>query len=162
MKPFIGTKMILAQPMSRGEYNEYRGWVCPEDENPADEGFLVEYVDGGKANHPAHLGYISWSPKGVFEQAYRPTSGLPFGQVIEALKAGKRAARKGWNGQGMFVYYVPAAAYLAQTPVAKEHFGEHAYVPYAPYLAIKTAEDTVSTWVPSVSDVLAEDWVVWV
>ena len=71
MQEFIGTKRVLAKPMTRGEYNEYRGWECPADENPADPGFLVEYVDGGESNHPGHEGYISWSPAPVFEKAYQ-------------------------------------------------------------------------------------------
>ena len=160
MKMFIGTKMILARPMGRGEYNTYRGWQIPLDENPADEGFLVEYVDGGASNHPDHAGYISWSPKDVFERAYRLSSGLTFGDALQALKAGKRVARAGWNGKGMFVYYVRAAAYLAQSAAAIEYFGENAYVPYAPYMALKGVDERVSPWVPSINDVLAEDWVV--
>lgn len=160
MKMFIGTKMVLARPMGRGEYNTYRGWQIPLDENPADEGFLVEYVDGGASNHPGHAGYISWSPKDVFERAYRLSSGLTFGDALQALKAGKRVARAGWNGKGMFVYYVRAAAYLAQSEAAKTYFGENAYVPYAPYLALKGVDERVSPWVPSINDVLAEDWVV--
>ena len=160
MKSFIGTKMILARPMGRGEYNTYRGWECPADENPEDEGFLVEYVDGGRANHPDHAGYISWSPNDVFERAYRPSSGLDFGAALQALKAGKRVAREGWNGKGMFVYYVPANAYPARTGVAKAYFGEDALVPYAAYLALKGVNGVISTWVPSINDTLAEDWVV--
>lgn len=160
MKMFIGTKMVLARPMGRGEYNIYRGWQIPLDENPADEGFLVEYVDGGASNHPGHAGYISWSPKDVFERAYRPSSGLTFGDALQALKAGKRVARVGWNGKGMFVYYVRAAAYLAQSAAAIEYFGENAYVSYAPYLVLKGVDEKVSTWVPSINDVLAEDWAV--
>lgn len=70
MKKYEGKKQILAKPMSRLEYNEYRGWKLPENENGSDEGFLVEYIDGGEANHPDHVGYISWSPKVVFENAY--------------------------------------------------------------------------------------------
>ena len=144
MKMFIGTKMVLARPMGRGEYNTYRGWQIPLDENPADEGFLVEYVDGGASNHPGHAGYISWSPKDVFERAYRLSSGLTFGDALQALKAGKRVARAGWNGKGMFVYYVRAAAYLAQSEAAKTYFGENAYVPYAPYLALKGVDEKVN------------------
>lgn len=72
MKKYEGKKQILATPMSRLEYNEYRGWQLPENENGEDEGFLVEYIDGGEANHPDHAGYISWSPKVVFEYAYNP------------------------------------------------------------------------------------------
>lgn len=71
MQKYIGTKVINAVPMTRLEYNQLRGWQLPEDENGADEGFLVEYVDGGKANHPGFTGYISWSPKDVFERAYK-------------------------------------------------------------------------------------------
>ena len=78
-KLYEGTKRLTAQPMTRGEYNTYRGWEVPADENPADAGYLVEYLDGGKSNHPAHAGYISWSPVDVFERAYKlvPVSDLP-------------------------------------------------------------------------------------
>lgn len=70
MHTYIGTKIIQAKPMNRLEYNRYRGWELPSEENGGDPGYLVEYLDGGQANHPDHKGYISWSPKDVFEQAY--------------------------------------------------------------------------------------------
>lgn len=70
MVAFIGTKSVLATTMSRGEYNEYRGWTIPENEDPAEQGYLVEYVDGGKPNDERHKGYISWSPRDVFEKSY--------------------------------------------------------------------------------------------
>ena len=81
-----------------------------------------------------------------------------FGWALQKLKAGMKLSRHGWNGKGMFVYYVQANSYVAQSPVAKEHFGEGAMVPYNAYLAIKNVDGTVSTWVPSINDVLAEDW----
>lgn len=71
MKKYIGTKVINAMPMNRQEYNDFRGWKLPADEDGTDEGYLVEYVDGGKANTPQYAGYVSWSPKGVFERAYQ-------------------------------------------------------------------------------------------
>lgn len=86
------------------------------------------------------------------------TKGLSFGLAIAALKEGKRVARAGWNGKGMFVYLVPPASYPVQTGAAKAHFGEGAMVPYNAYMAIKNVDETVSTWVPSVNDCLAEDW----
>ena len=73
MKVYTGTKKVQAQPMTRGDYNQLRGWEIPKDENPADEGYLVEYLDGGKANHDAFDGYISWSPRDVFERSYMET-----------------------------------------------------------------------------------------
>ena len=73
---YIGTKEVYAKPMTRQAYNDLRGWTVPSDENPNDEGYLVEYVDGGNPNHPDFKGYISWSPKDVFESSYT-LSGTP-------------------------------------------------------------------------------------
>ncbi|ENH6340918.1 DUF2829 domain-containing protein [Burkholderia vietnamiensis] len=81
-----------------------------------------------------------------------------FGAALASLKTGARVARAGWNGKGQFVYLVPAASYPVQTGAAKAHFGEGSLVPYNAYLALKGVDDTVSTWVPSVTDCLAEDW----
>lgn len=61
MKKYVGTKLIGAKPMTRGEYNEYRGWSIPKNENPEDLGYLVKYSDD----------YESWSPKEVFDESYR-------------------------------------------------------------------------------------------
>jgi len=71
LREYIGTKRIKASPMNRLNYNIYRGWELPNDENGSDEGFLVEYLDGGKPNHLDHKGYISWSPKEQFKNAYK-------------------------------------------------------------------------------------------
>ena len=45
MKKYVGTKVIEASPMTRGDYNNYRGWQIPEDENSEDAGYLVKYSD---------------------------------------------------------------------------------------------------------------------
>ena len=81
-----------------------------------------------------------------------------FGDAIAALKDGKKVARAGLNGANQYVYYVPANSYAAQTDAAKAEFGD--MVPYRAYLSLKTAQNDVATWVPSVSDVLAEDWII--
>ena len=60
MEEYIGTKIVKAEPMNLGDYNNYRGWVIPEDEDPEREGYLVKYPDD----------YVSWSPKEIFEEAY--------------------------------------------------------------------------------------------
>lgn len=159
MKTYIGTKIVNAMPMTRASYNALRGWTLPADENGGDDGYLVEYTDGGKPNHEDFAGYVSWSPKEQFDNAYRETSGLTFGLAIEAMKKGAKVARTGWNGKGLFAYYVPPASYPVQTGAAKGHFGEGAMVPYNAYFAIKNVDETVSTWVPSINDCLADDWV---
>ena len=73
MKLYTGTKTVRATPMTRLEYNALRGWSTPADENPAEAGYLVEYTDGGKPNHPNYAGYVSWSPADVFNRAYQPS-----------------------------------------------------------------------------------------
>ena len=73
MKTFIGTKTIKAFPMTKQEYNIYRGWPIPPEEDPNEEVYLVEYAPDSKSkpNHPDHEGYISMSPKHVFDEAYK-------------------------------------------------------------------------------------------
>ena len=70
MKTYIGTKIVKLKPMTRGEYNDYRGWAYPEGEDQTVQGYLVEYTDGGKPNDNRHEGYISWSPKEQADKAY--------------------------------------------------------------------------------------------
>lgn len=83
-----------------------------------------------------------------------------FGSAIYLLKTGKKVMRAGWNGKGMYVYYVPAASYPVERNNKSTMAGEfeNDMVPYREYLALKTAQNDVSTWAPSVSDALAEDW----
>jgi hypothetical protein len=104
-------------------------------------------------------------PKTVFENKYllvveeegeAPTSGFAFGLAVGALKLGKKLARTGWNGKGMYLYHVPANSYPAQTDAARAEFGD--LVPYGAYIAMKTAQNNVVPWLASQTDVLAEDW----
>ncbi len=46
-----------------------------------------------------------------------------FGYALDMLKCGKKVARRGWNGKGMFVYYVPENSYPARTEIAKKNLG---------------------------------------
>lgn len=159
-KTYIGTKVIHALPMTRQAYNDYRGWQLPDNEDGADDGYLVEYVDGGKANDPRHAGYISWSPKDVFERAYRPVESMSFGLAIEALKAGKTVARAGWNGKGMFLFLVPGSTFKVNRPPLMGIYPEGTEINYCPHIDMKTADGKVVPWLASQTDVLAEDWAV--
>ena len=68
-----------------------------------------------------------------------------FGAALSALKAGGKVARTGWNGKGMWV--------KLQTPDANSKMS----LPYF-YLSYSMPGDRVP-WVPSITDCLAEDWV---
>ncbi len=69
-KTYIGTKVIHAVPMTQGLYFEFREWDLAPDKDPSDPGYMVQYTDVGTPNVSGFTGYVSWSPKGVFEAAY--------------------------------------------------------------------------------------------
>lgn len=67
---------------------------------------------------------------------------MNFGQALEALKAGKRVFRRGWNGKEMFLYL--------------EHFDSTGF---APAICIRTVRGTYQPgWSASQEDMLAVDW----
>lgn len=83
---YIGTKEVVA-------------WTTQKD---GKDGYSVKYADG----------YTSWSPKAAFEDAYRTSEPgmaqtLTFGDALHYLKLGKKVARAGWNGKGMWLIMVP-------------------------------------------------------
>lgn len=158
MKLYIGTKIILAKPMTRGDYNNLRHWQTPSDENPSDNGYLVEYQDGGKPNHKDFSGYISWSPEAVFEGSYRPSEDMGFGEALKLLKAGYRVHRAGWNGKGMFVFLVSGSTFSVNRHPLLGIYPEGTRVDYRSHIDMKAADGSVVPWVASQTDLLAEDW----
>lgn len=145
MEKYIGTKTIEAEPMTRGDYNKYRGWTMPADENPDDEGYLVKYSDG----------YISWSPKKQFEESYSRTGEMSFGHAIEIMKKGGRVQRNGWNGKDQYIELASKISYVNPydyiVNAAHEVIGNKA-------IAFVGASGVQLGWLASQADMLAEDW----
>lgn len=81
-----------------------------------------------------------------------------FGDAIEALKAGKKMARAGWNGKGMFVFLVPGSVFKVNRAPLLGIYPEGTEITYQPHIDMKTAQNTVVPWLASQGDVLAEDW----
>ena len=169
MKQYIGVKMINAKPMTRADYNAFRGWTLPADENGEDAGFLVEYLDGGKANTDLYAGYVSWSPADVFANAYGETAGMTFGLALEALKRGQKVARAGWNGKGMWL----SLSCDGEREVAADNFWSPHNAQFArdnggtaivlPSITMKmtNAHGRVAIlmgWLASQTDMLSSDW----
>lgn len=82
---------------------------------------------------------------------------MNFGQALERLKQGKKVAREGWNGKGMWIvmlrgsnHKVTHGDYQVNTIIFD---GE-----CLPWIGIKTADNCFLPWVASQSDMLAEDW----
>lgn len=59
MRPYIGTKMVEAEPCA--------AWKYTDNHKVGGPGYRVRYADG----------YESWSPKDVFERAYLPLTVNP-------------------------------------------------------------------------------------
>ena len=155
-KQYIRCHVVKATPMTRGCYNSYRGWEMPAKENADDEGYHVVYPDG----------YESWCPKAQFEAAGRPIDGMTFGQAIEAMKQGKKVARKGWNGKGMYIWVMPGSTITNCPNITDPHLkaisdANDGTVVFVGSVRMKTATGEVLTgWLASQTDMLSEDWVI--
>ena len=156
LEEFIGTKIVCAKPMSRLDYNIFRGWELPTNENGSDEGYLVEYTDGGEPNTKEYQGYVSWSPKVQFENAYKQSGNLSFGDAITYLKLGYKVTRTGWNGKGLTL-----SLKLPEEGV-NDMTLPYIYMTYPSTPASDTApENHINArvpWLASQTDMLAEDW----
>lgn len=92
---------------------------------------------------------------------------MTFGEAIEAMKSGKKVARKSWNGKGMFLWLKPAAEvkkewckdpFLAE--LAEKNGGT---IPALGTICMYTHDSTgrnaiLTGWLASQSDMLLEDW----
>lgn len=152
MKKYIGTKTLHADPAWRLTGRDGHKHIVPIDEKPVllegetlEEGYKVIYTDG----------YESWSPKDVFEHAYRPTDNMNFGLAIEAMKMGFKCARQGWNGKNQYVELATCISYINGDHniinVNHHNIGNNA-------LAFVGTSGVQMGWLASQADMLADDW----
>ena len=83
-----------------------------------------------------------------------------FGTAVEHLKCGRRVAREGWNGKGMFLFLVPGSRFTVNREPLQSILGAGAQVDYHAHIDMKTAQGYVVPWLASQADVLSEDWVI--
>jgi hypothetical protein len=86
--------------------------------------------------------------------------GLSFSMALALVKAGKRVARAGWNGKGMFLFLVPGSNFLVNREPLLSILGEGAEVTYRPHIDMLDAEGRVVPWLASQTDLMAVDWFV--
>lgn len=81
MKKYLGTKLVTAKPMTRVDAEVVLGKsIKPAKQDYSDDGYLVRYEDG----------YQSWSPKEVFDKAYKPADNFLDRLIIERDELQKR------------------------------------------------------------------------
>lgn len=132
-KDYYGTKRVTAWPENK---------VSPDTE-PGDfivkDGYAVKYADG----------YVSWSPKDVFEAAYKPIDAMGFEGALAAMKAGHKVVRQMW------------VEFYGSETICLVVKGERIGVVYAED-AQNDWDDNWLDWRANVDsgDLLAEDWMI--
>ena len=148
MQQYIGTKIVEAAPAVKKGGKVYDlTWPIPRSMEPEEPGYRIRYPDG----------YESWSPKDVFEEAYRPTDAMSFGLAIEAAKKGKRIARKGWNGKRQYVELATGISYAS--PIGAVVNAEHDAIGNQALAFVGTSGVQMG-WLASQADMLADDWMI--
>ena len=97
---------------------------------------------------------------------------MNFGEAVAALKSGKRVARHGWNGKGMFLvlaggYVVPKDKLRQDGPINAEFLESRGLdsmeiLPHIDMWTVNSAgrQAYLPGWLASQTDMLSEDWTI--
>lgn len=77
---------------------------------------------------------------------------LSFSKALELLKQGDKITRKGWNGKGMWLMLIPKSHW--ETTRGLEMLDG------LPWVGMKTVDDKFVPWLPSQTDLFANDWMI--
>lgn len=81
-----------------------------------------------------------------------------FSVALEELKSGKKLARSGWNGKGLFVFLVQGSTFKVSRAPLLGIYPEGTEINYHAHIDMRTADGQIVPWLASPTDVLAEDW----
>lgn len=90
---------------------------------------------------------------------------MDFSEALRHVKAGKKVARQGWNGKGMFIYLQEGSRVDTENlrcAAIKDYCTTRViqHVKINPHIDMKAADGSVVIgWLASQTDMLAEDWV---
>jgi len=84
-----------------------------------------------------------------------------FSWALKCLKRGEKLQRQGWNGKGLWI--VLQEGYpdgVAANKNSQKAYGvpEGTIIKVRPYLVIRSIDGSFVPWLPSQTDILAEDW----
>ena len=93
---------------------------------------------------------------------HEPKTAYPFEQALTWLKGGRKITRRGWNGQGMYIYLVPeqsiAVGSTDDTAVLMGIKAEGVRITMAARIDMQYANGDFGVWSPTPEDLLAHDW----
>lgn len=127
MQKYLGVKIVGGEPC--------KAWKQSGTHEIGTEGYKVVYDNSPNDD------YVSWSPKKIFEDAYRPIDGLTFGLAIEALKKGLKIKLPYWSND----------VFLSLQKPDKNSKMTHEYI----YV---TSRFGLVPWVATQIEILSESW----
>lgn len=134
----------------------YRKTACIEVVEVKDTGDVLVQNQGDSSDQ--------WViPKTVFESTYEPIELLStgsFGWAIEQLKLGKKLARVGWNGKGMWLILQSSSEVTLREGSCYYNAGLREIKVDAHIDMFTTCGTMQPGWSASQSDMLANDWVI--
>ena len=83
---------------------------------------------------------------------------LDFSEALKELKNGKKVARSGWNGKGMFLFLVNGSTFKVNRAPLLGIYPEGTEIKHHAHVDMKTADGMVVPWLCSQTDMLADDW----
>lgn len=83
---------------------------------------------------------------------------MNFSEALVRTKNGALLRRKGWNGEGMFIFLVPGSTFTVNRLPLLGIYPPGTEINYHAHIDMKTADDKVVPWLCSQTDMLAEDW----
>jgi len=150
MNKYICRRVVDAEAMTRGDYNQYRGWQLPADEDGSDAGYLI-------APAGAAPGYVQWMPEGEFNRTHSLLKGMNFSDALEIVKVGVAICRSGWNGKDQYVFRISTDEMARVLMLGHARMKDVTAVD--PVLALKNAQGGIQLgWAPSQGDLFANDW----
>lgn len=85
---------------------------------------------------------------------------MDFSDALKEIKSGRKAARAGWNGKGMFIFLVPGSVFKVNRPPLLGIYPEGTEIRYHGHVDMVTADGMVVPWLASQTDLLADDWTI--
>lgn len=154
MSKYVGIKQVDAVPMAVAATPQYPSM----DGHPeGTEGYEVTYPDG----------YVSWSPKDVFDAAYKPTTSMSFPEALYMMKQGHSVACAHWN-----TFFMRVEIGTVKKPLPPlEEIADGTLTEYptavtmlydAPMFQLTTEElEVFQDWHPNRLDLQCSSWYVW-
>ena len=141
--------------------DRFLGWPLPKDFSPDCYIRFDRESAERTLNRPVGTNlFTAEQAQQMFEHALFAETDIDFGMAIDALKDGKKVARAGWNGKGMWLQLVePHSNRPPSTPTAMV-LSLPDDVDTLPWIGMKTADSKFVPWLASQTDMLAEDWMI--